>query len=84
MESKQVMRIINQSRTYKLRPSEVINIDDEYTAFCFDEACMFIVQMLEETDKNGKYVNEAKWHVEKEEETDSNNSDLIDAIRGLM
>lgn len=27
---------------YKCKPSEIIHLEDEYTAFCFDEACMFI------------------------------------------
>lgn len=27
---------------YKCKPSEVIHLEDEYTAFCFDEACLYI------------------------------------------
>lgn len=27
------------SKQYKCRPSEILSIEDEYTAFCFDEAC---------------------------------------------
>ena len=32
------------------RPSEIMGISDEYTAFCFDEACAFIIQQI----KDGK------------------------------
>ena len=32
------------------RPSELMNIEDAYTAFCFDEACAYIVNQL----KDGK------------------------------
>jgi len=31
---------------YPCRPSEIMGIKDEYTAFCFDEACAFIVKQL--------------------------------------
>lgn len=32
---------------YNIRPSEVLYIKDEYTAYCFDEACAFIRMKLE-------------------------------------
>ena len=79
------MRVINQSRQYNLRPSEIINISDEYTSFCFDEACLYIIQMIEETDNDGKYINKAKWSEDAvtSKVTTNNNSSLIDAIGGL-
>lgn len=76
------MRVINQSQRYKLRPSEILNIDDDYTAFCLDEACMFIISMLEETDKDDKQVNRPKWAEEETEEV-TNNDSLIEALKGL-
>lgn len=33
-----------------VRPSDLMGIDDSYTAFCFDEACSYIVSQL----KDGK------------------------------
>lgn len=30
------------------RPSEIICVEDEYTAYCFDEACLYIMTMLEQ------------------------------------
>ena len=37
------------SRTYQVRPSEIIGIeDDPYTAYCFDEACAFFLSELSE------------------------------------
>lgn len=41
------MRILNLSNLYKQRPSELIGLDDPYTAFCFDEACLLIVNRKE-------------------------------------
>ena len=37
------------SKTYRVRPSEIIRItDDEYTAYCFDEACAYFLSELSE------------------------------------
>ena len=37
------------SKTYQVRPSEIIGIvDDIYTAYCFDEACAFFLSELSE------------------------------------
>ena len=34
-----------------VRPSDLMGIDDSYTAFCFDEACAFIVSQLKDNKK---------------------------------
>jgi hypothetical protein len=39
------------AKHYDLRPSEILNIPDEYTAFCFDEACEYIITKLEDGKK---------------------------------
>ena len=37
------------SKTYQVRPSEIIRIeDDEYAAYCFDEACAYFLSELSE------------------------------------
>ena len=33
------------------RPSEMIGIEDAYTAFCFDEACALIITKLEKGEE---------------------------------
>lgn len=33
------------------RPSELMGIDDAYTAFCFDETCAYIIKRLQDGDK---------------------------------
>ena len=45
------MRIINQALRFKKLPSEILKIKDEYTAFCFDEACMYIITQIEDKKK---------------------------------
>lgn len=39
--------MIAQAQRYKKLPSEIIKIDDEYTAFCFDEACAYIMGKID-------------------------------------
>lgn len=34
-----------------VRPSELMDIDDAYLAFCFDEACAFIVNEMQDGKK---------------------------------
>lgn len=46
VESKEILRILQLSKAYDKLPSEVMRIDDEYTAFCFDEACEEITYRL--------------------------------------
>lgn len=45
------MRVLNQSKKYNKLPSEILRIQDEYTAFCFDEACMYILNEIESGNK---------------------------------
>lgn len=35
------------SRRYRQRPSNIIGIDNDYAAYCFDEACIFLYEALE-------------------------------------
>lgn len=50
VKSKGIFRIIKLSRDYKKTPSEIMNIEDEYTAFCLNEACNEIEEMLRDKD----------------------------------
>lgn len=36
---------------YRKRPSELLAIDDPYTAYCLDEACALIVQHMQNGDE---------------------------------
>lgn len=53
MTSGEVLRLLG---TYKMldmhcRPSELLEIEDAYTAFCFDEACAYIIKRLQDGNK---------------------------------
>lgn len=49
-----------------MRPSQVLNLTNDYEAFCFDEACVFIIRQLED-----------KVEPNFEGETTNNNDDII-------
>lgn len=56
------MTVILLARRFRSKPSEVLHIDDGYTAFCFDEACCFILSQLDEGKRPffGRSENGAK------------------------
>lgn len=51
-KSERILQIINMSAHYRVRPSEMMGIDDDYVAFCFNEACAYISMKVE----NGEQV----------------------------
>ena len=36
------------SKQFKMRPSQVLSLTNDYEAFCFDEACALILKQLED------------------------------------
>ena len=42
------MRVIKQSLRFQKLPSQIARIECEYEAFCFDEACMYIIEQIED------------------------------------
>lgn len=34
------------SKIYNCRPSQIVSLEDEYTSYCFDEACAFIISKM--------------------------------------
>lgn len=48
------------SRLYKVRPSELLGIaDDSYTSYCFDEACAYMLNQIDDK-KTPRFPDEAK------------------------
>lgn len=54
------------SKLYSCRPSNILGIRDEYTAFCFDEACALIYVKLQNGEKPRykNFDNETEMQVE--------------------
>ena len=38
---------MGMAQRYKKTPSEILRIDDEYTAYCLDEACAVIASRMD-------------------------------------
>ena len=64
-----MIRVLNQSIRFKKLPSEIARIQDEYTAFCFDEACDYIISQLEQEKK-------PRWREEQITKQEKRNSNL--------
>lgn len=42
------LNLLSAARRYRNRPSELLHIDDEYIAYCLDEAGMYVLGQLDE------------------------------------
>ena len=64
MRSGEVLRLIGTYKTlgFACRPSELLDIDDKYTAYCFDEACAYIISRLKAGEKPQAQIAEAKTY----------------------
>lgn len=65
VRSREVLRILQMSKAYNKTPSEIMRIDDEYTAFCFDEACEEIMYRISKGEKpifRSKYKSFADFY----------------------
>lgn len=45
------MNVLGLANIYKCRPSTLLDIDDPYTAYCFDEACAVIIKNIEDGEE---------------------------------
>ena len=51
VKSKSVLDLIAQSKIYGRTPAELLFIEDEYTAFCLNQACAYIRCKIEEKEE---------------------------------
>lgn len=52
------------SRIYNCQPSHILSIKDEYTAYCFDEACALIISKIDDGEEP-KFNDECKKEKQK-------------------
>jgi hypothetical protein len=52
------------AKTFNKLPSEILNIEDEYVGYCFNEACTYILFQLE--DKKTPIFDDDIEHGRKE------------------
>lgn len=69
-------QVIIMAKRYNKRPSEMLNIDNDYLAYCFDEVALFLEAHA--TDDRGEINwNRIRWKGEKKK----SNKDLIEFIK---
>ncbi|WP_368488381.1 hypothetical protein [Clostridium sp. BJN0013] len=57
---------------YKLRPSQILSIENSYDAFCFDEACDYILyELSKEKPETPKWEDEKQGIKEKKSVNDN-------------
>lgn len=74
MKTRKMAQIIEMARHYNCKPSEILRIDDEYAAYCFDEVAFYLWN--EAIDKEGRIKwNKIRW--EDETKKNKTNKDMI-------
>lgn len=82
MSSPQIIDIICMSEQYKKRPSEIVFINEEYAAYCFDQVCLYLLNYCTDTKtgeinfKKLRFKNTNKSKINK-----TNNKDFINHIQ---
>lgn len=51
MKSRRIIQLINMSELYSCRPSDLLGIEEEYAAWCLDEACVFVSNKIDEGEE---------------------------------
>lgn len=46
--TKRINELINMMNLYRCRPSELLHVDEEYAAWCLDEACAYVKMKIDE------------------------------------
>ena len=49
------------AKMYKVLPSQIVGIEDNYEAFCFNEACAYIRQQIEVYKLEPNFVKEKHY-----------------------
>lgn len=80
VQSRKIESVLVMSKQYRCLPSEILGIKDDYTAFCFNEACSYIIIMLQEGHKPHYTEVRNKW--KEEQKTYSNFKDFYKQYGG--
>lgn len=76
VRTKQMAQIIIMAKHYKKRPSEILNIDNDYLAYIFDEMALYLEG--EAMDDKGKINwNKIKWQSNQKK----SNIDFVEFIQ---
>ena len=76
----QIVDVICMAEQYKKRPSEIVFIDEEYSAFCFDQVCLYLLNHC--TDLKTGEIDFKKLRFKNKNQNNSNsNNDFMNHIQ---
>lgn len=59
--------MITMAKSYKIRPSKILNISNDYDAFCLDEACEYILcELSQEKPKVPNWIDKKEYATKHE------------------
>lgn len=64
------------AKMYQIRPSELMGIDNDYEAFCFDEVAMVLLNKAMDDEGNIKW-NRIRW-----KDKERNNKSFMEFVKG--
>lgn len=71
-------QVIIMAKHYRKRPSEILNIENDYLAYCFDEVALFLES--EATDDKGN-INWNKIRWDEDRKSKKTNKDFMEFIK---
>lgn len=74
------MTLIHLATQNRVRPSELLGIEDDYTAYCLDEACLFMVNMARD-GKEPDFDRPARMRRNRKRET--TNAGALEALAAI-
>lgn len=76
--SQRILSVIAISNMMKERPSKILGIVNDYESYCFDEACIYINNKIqEENAPKPRFIDKMESRKSRK-----NNSDLIEWLQG--
>lgn len=75
-----MIKIILMAKHYQKKPSEIVNIEDPYLAYCFDE-CAFEIEMAALNSKGEYEWKKLRFSDDPESKKKTTNQNLIEFIK---
>ena len=64
VQSEAILDLIAQSKLFLKTPAELLFIDDEYTAYCLNQACAYIRVKIEQEKQEPRFIKKHKSFTE--------------------
>lgn len=76
------MTLIHLATLNREKPSSLLALDDPYTAYCIDEACLYMVQQAR-AGREPDFERPARMEKQKTRKTETTNSGALAMLSGL-